>query len=329
MKKFSKLAGVLALAICAAMTFSACQSGTQGTTPSDTSSPTNTPSEAGAKSVAFFIAHKNNAFMVNLSDAVEKAAKDKGLEIKVYSADSDPAKQVSQIESAIAQGVDGLLIDPASFDGITTAIEEAKAKNIPVVTLHERVSIQDKCDAFVGVDLKVGGKAKMEQVLKDFGDSAEKNIAFVYGVMGDTAQIDITAGYDEALGDTKINKVFEGSGKWTQEGALDLVSNWLSTGKQIDAIVCNNDAMALGALQAVKSAGKEGKIRIYGLDAVPEVIKEVSGGNISATIYNDFSAEADKGTDVLIQVMGGESFEKETVIPPIVITKDNANEYLS
>ena len=66
--------------------------------------------------------HKNNAFMVNLSDAVEKAAKDKGLEIKVYSADSDPAKQVSQIESAIAQGVDGLLIDPASFDGITTCL---------------------------------------------------------------------------------------------------------------------------------------------------------------------------------------------------------------
>lgn len=280
--------------------------------------------------IAYFGPHQNNEYQIGLKDAVVAAAKENGVNIKVYIADNDPAKQVSQIEQAIAQKVDGIIIDPVSFDGITSAILAAKEAKIPFVNIHESVSIQDECTAFVGSNLRVGGKLKMEQVMKDFPNGGD--LAILYGPMGHTAQIDITDGYADALKaagrENDYKTIFEGEGNWNAEDALDLASNWLSTGKHIDAIVCNNDGMAIGALQAVKSANKLGEILIYGLDAQQDVLKEIKAGNIRATIFNDYIGEANIGMETLLKAIRGESVEKIILLDPKVITKDNVDEYI-
>lgn len=279
-------------------------------------------------SLAYFGPHQDNEYQISLREAVEAAAKDNGVDVKVYIADNDPAKQISQVEQAIAEGVDGIVIDPVSFEGITSAVTAAKEASIPFVTVHELVATQDECTAFVGSDLKTGGKLKMEQVMKDFPDGAQMGL--LYGPLGQNAQIDITDGYKEVLAgkEDKYVTVFDGVGNWNAEDALDLVSNWLSTGKQIDALVCNNDGMAIGALQAVKSAGKQDEIKIYGLDAQQDVLKEIKDGNIRATIFNDYQGEADTAVELCIKAINGEDVEKEIMIDPKVVTEENVDEYI-
>ena len=275
---------------------------------------------------AYFIVHTENEFMAGLASAVEEAAANAGIKMTVYSADFDPANQISQVESAIAQGVDAVLLQPASFDGVTAAVDALIAADIPFVTFHESVSVQDRVASYVGINLGLIGTSTMTQVVEDLGGSGK--IAMMYGELGNTAQIAITDGYNEILADYPgIEVVFDGTANWTTDQALTLAENWLSTGAEIDAIVCNNDGMALGALQAVKSAGKTGEILISGNDGVPQVIDAIKAGEIAATIYTDAKGEAEKAIEVLLMLLNGESVESEYIIPPLVITPINVNEY--
>ena len=329
---------VLALAMCFALLLTACgQGSTQSNTPqSDTPTSAGTSSGQDAQqepqtetlNLAYFGPHQDNEYQISLREAVESVCAEEGINVKVYIADNDPAKQISQIEQAIAEGVDGIVIDPVSFEGIESGVQAAKSAGIPFVTVHESVSSQDDCTAFVGSNLKEGGRLKMEQVMADLPDGGQ--LAVLYGPLGQNAQIDITAGYDEALAgsEDKYPIVFDGVGNWNAEDALDLVSNWLSTGKEIDAIVCNNDGMAIGALQAVQSAGKLDDILIYGLDAQQDVLREVAAGNIRATIFNDYMSEARIGVETCVKAINGEEVEAEVLIDPVVVTADNVDDYI-
>lgn len=280
--------------------------------------------------IAYFGPHQNNEYQISLREAVEAACAANNVECKVYIADNDPAKQISQMEQAISEGVTGIVIDPCSYEGIATGIKAAKDAGIPLVTVHESVSNQEDCTAFVGSDLRTGGKLKMDQVMADFPDGAQ--LAVLYGPLGHTAQIAITDGYKDSLEAAgKVDAypyVFDGEGNWAAEDALELATNWLSTGKQIDAFVCNNDGMAIGVLQAVRAAGKEGEIMIYGLDAQQDVLTEVKAGTIRATIFNDFVGEAETGVATCLKAINGEQVEASISISPKVVTIDNVDEYL-
>lgn len=279
--------------------------------------------------IAYFAPHQNNEYQISLREAAEAAAKKAGVACTVYVADNDAATQVSQIEQAISAGIKGILIDPVSNEGIAAGVSAAKKAGVPFVTVHESVAQQDDCTAFVGSDLRTGGKLKMEQVMKDFPDGA--NLAVLYGPLGQTAQLQITDGYKDAL--EAANKVddykyvCEDAANWNAEDALEKVSNWLSAGKKFDAIVCNNDGMAIGALRAVEAA-KITDIKIYGLDAQQDVLAEIKKDKIRATIYNDFNGEATEGLNALLKAIKGEKVEANVSISPLVITKDNVDEYI-
>jgi ABC-type sugar transport system substrate-binding protein len=177
------------------------------------------------------------------------------------------------------------------------------------------------------VDLKLGGQREMEQVVKDL--NGKGNIAFMYGALGHPAQIAITEGGKEVLAkNPDVKVVLEGTGNWVAPDALSLSENWISTGKQIDAIVCNNDGMALGVLPALRSAKKIGVIRLYGLDAPPEAMKAIKAGEETASIYNDSKTEGKKAVETMIAVSEGKPVDKQIIIAPIVITKDNVDQYL-
>lgn len=299
--------------------------------PAGSSDPAEEPApETNELTIAYFGPHQNNEYQVSLREAVEAACASRGVNCKVYIADNDPAKQISQIEQAINEGVDGIVIDPCSYEGTANGIKAAHDAGIPLVTVHETVSNQELATAFVGSDLQTGGQLKMEQVMADLPDGGD--LAILYGPLGHTAQIAITDGYMDALTAAdaveKYPYVFEGEGNWAAEDALELATNWLSTGKNIDAFVCNNDGMAIGVLQACRSAGRT-DIPIYGLDAQQDVLAEIKAGNIRATIWNDFVSEADVGVDICLRAINGETVEPFTSISPKVVTIDNVDEFIN
>jgi len=280
---------------------------------------------SGNLKVAFCIQHVNNEFMQGLANYVEEEGKKSNVEVVVYSAEQDTNKQINQIETCITQGFDGIILDANSAEALVVAVKAAQEAGVPIMTLHDDVTA-GVSDAFVGVDFAQGGTAKMEQCVKDL--EGKGDICIMDGEMGTAAQLTIRGGYDPVLEKSPgINIVYEDTGRWTAEPAAKLTETWLASGKNIDAIVCNNDGMALGVVSALKAAGKNGEILVYGLDAQQQAMKEIIDGNMAGTILTDSPGEAKAAIATIIKLINNEPVEKSQMIPMIVITKDNVNEY--
>lgn len=283
---------------------------------------------AEAKPYAFFISHMTNAFTNELSAAVKNKAAELGVEVVVYDGEKDVAKQVSQIESAINQGIAGLVIEPVSVDGVVPALEAAKAAGIPVVVVNQKISKPEAADSFVGVENFDGGVLEMKTAAEAIGGKG--NVAFLLGPLGSDAQIGRTEGYYEVLKDyPDIEVVFEQTANWTTDEALALVENWLQTGTEIAAVVANNDGMAMGALKAVEDAKMLDKVLIYGLDATPDALAAVKEGRLTATISQGTTAQGEAAMETVYKLANGETVEAEIILDFILITKDNVDDFLS
>jgi ABC-type sugar transport system substrate-binding protein len=280
-----------------------------------------------SKTIAYMLPHKNNEFQMTLGDALQKEITAAGYSFTEYVADNDAAKQVSQVEQAIQRKVAGIILDALDPEALNGVVGAAKKAGIPLVTVHEGVSGKDAV-SHVGPDFTAGGRQKMEQAMKDLPEGGP--IAFMYGPQGHPAQIAISSGYPQALAgqESKYPVVFSAYGDWSAESALDTVSSWLSSGQRIDAIVVDNDAEAIGTIQAIEAAGKTGQIKVYGLDAMPQALDAIKGGTMAATIKVDIPGEASNSVAQLTKAINKEPTQAEISLPMVVITASNVDQYL-
>ncbi|MDR3077953.1 MAG: substrate-binding domain-containing protein, partial [Planctomycetota bacterium] len=227
------------------------------------------PAGAAEYSVALCMSHMSNAFTIEMSDAVKKRAAELGVNLIVNDGGKDAARQVGQIESLIAQGIDGILVEAVSVDGIRPAVNLARETGIPLVTVNQKASNQENAVSFVGVSHEDGGELEMSEAAKAV--VGKGNVALLLGPMGSDAQLGRSLGYKKVLDKNPgLKVVFEQTANWDTEAALRLMENWLQTGTKIDVVVAQNDGMALGALKAVEDAQLQASVKVYGLDAVPD-----------------------------------------------------------
>lgn len=275
--------------------------------------------------IAYCTQQLSNEFMQSLKDAVVGACEAKGYEVEVFSADLDPAKQINQIETAVNQGFDGIILDPANADAVIPGVQYAQEAGVPIVTMHEDVT-GNVADATSKSDFKAGGVLKMQHCVDQLGGKGR--IAIINGALGQTATTNIRAGYQEVLdANPDIEVVFEDAGDWSTEPAIKLMESWLSTGEELDAIVAMNDAMALGVISVLESAGKEG-ILVYGLDAQTEMKNMIKEGRATATILTDLKGEAAGAVAAIEGLLNGEKVEKINIVPMICIDASNVDEYM-
>ena len=281
---------------------------------------------ASKKKVIMTISNQQNEFIVGMGESFKAVGAKRGFDVQLLDANLDPTKQISQIETAISQGAAAILVEPCSFDGLTTGLREAKKANIPVLTIHNGVSATDLITSAIRVDVKQGGALKMEQALKDVGPKGK--IAIMTGTLGQDTTNQIVGGYEQILAkNPDVEVVFRGAGNWGAVDAAPLAENWLASGKKLDAIVCNNDGMALGVLPVLKTTGNVGKIKLYGLDATPEGLRAVKAGEMTATIFVDAHAEIEAAFDMIEQLQKGQTVAKEFVVPAVLVTRNNVDTY--
>ncbi len=245
----------------------------------------------------------------------------------VVDGEADPNKQVSQVENYIAQKVDGIILNPISYDGCARAVDMAVKAGIPITTLIVRVSNQDKATSFVGSDHKESGIMEAEMMVEDIGGKG--NIVVIEGEMGIDAQIQRMLGYEEVLKkypDIKI--VAKQAAYWDRDKALKLTENWLQAGRQFSVVLSQNDNMAMGALKAIEDAGLAGKVHVYGIDGDTDALEAVRDGRLKATVYQDAKGQAEQAIDAIIAAIKGEKVEKAYVIPFQKVRKDNVVKFL-
>jgi len=122
--------------------------------------------------------------------------------------------------------------------------------------------------------------------------------------------------------------VYELTANWTTDEALAVVETWLSSGKEINAIVAQNDGMAMGALKAVEDAKMEDKILVYGLDATDEALAAVKDGRLKATVSQSTTLQGLKAMEAAVDLVNGKEVAPEILVDFTLITKDNVDEFL-
>lgn len=267
-----------------------------------------------------------NEYIVNVQKAVQAQAKSAGVKLIEADGQGKSEKQISQVENFITQGVNAIILNPFDKNGAAAAVEKAKAAGIPIITLTAVVANQDQVTAHVGSNDEEAGVIEMKQIAQLLNGKGK--IAVIHGPFGHSAEVGRTKGIKQVLKDyPDIKVVSEQTANWSREEALNLVENWLQTLK-LDAIVAQNDEMALGALKAVEANGKFGKIKIIGIDAIPDALDSVKNGKLDGSVFQDAKGQGATAVDVAIKAAKGEKVEKTNYIPFQLITKENVDKFI-
>ena len=264
-------------------------------------------------------------FFVHMQKELDAEAESLG-NIQLMRADGQGStpKQTADVEAAIVQGVDGIIISPNEVDAMAPALEQAVEAGIPVVTIDRRVEGVDGILAHVGANNVEGGEAQGRLIMELFPDGAR--VFNLQGQPGASPAIDRNAGVHNVL-DGHADEypfVFEQTAQFARDRGLSVTEAGLAgLGEPPDVIVAANDDMALGALEAVRAQGQE--IPIIGFDALPEALASVRDGGLAATIEQFPGEQSRTALRLLVDHLreGKEPEESVVLLTPIAITKDN------
>ncbi len=263
-----------------------------------------------------------NEFIINIQDAIRKEAKEKNIDLIESDCQGKAENQISQVENFIASGVDAIILNPYDKEGSAPAVDIAVREKKPIIVLNSIVSNLNKANAYVGSDDAEAGRIAAQYMVKLLGGKG--NFAIIHGPNGHSAEIQRTAGIKQVLSkypDVKI--VFEQSANWDRTQGLTLMENWLNTGKQIDAVIAQNDEMALGAYTAIEAAGKRKEIAVMGIDAIQDALKAVGDDKLVGTVFQNAEEQGKTAVKVAKDILDGKKVSHNYYIPFQLVTKDS------
>jgi len=235
-------------------------------------------------------------------------------------------KQTADVEAAITQGVDGIIISPIDTVAMAPVLQQAVDAGIPVVTIDRRVDGVEGILSHVGADNVIGGEAQGQLILDTYPDGA--TIVNLQGQPGSSPAIDRNAGLHNIIDPVAdmYPIVAEQTANFSRTEAVGVTEAILAgLDEPPDVIVAANDDMALGALQVVQEQGLD--IAVIGFDALPEALGSVRDGGLLATIEQFPGGQSRGAVDALVAYLrDGVEPEPLTLLSPIAITADNIDQ---
>ena len=265
--------------------------------------------------IGLSISTLNNPFFVSIKKGVEDEAAKLGMKVKIVDAQNDPAKQANDISDLLEGGVSLLIVNPVDSAAISTSVEAANKKNIPVITL-DRSTDKGTVVAHIASDNVKGGEMAADLIVKNLGEKAK--VAELEGIPGASATRERGEGFHK-VADQKLTVLTKQSADFDRTKGLNVASNMLQANPDIQAIFAQNDEMALGAIQAAKSAGKT--IFIVGFDGTEDGQKAVQDGALGATIAQQPELMGKIAVDTASKVLKGEKVDAKIPVDLKVVTK--------
>jgi ribose transport system substrate-binding protein len=279
----------------------------------------------------------NGAFFNGLTEYMKISAKKAGYEIITTDATGNMNKQISDVEDMLSQGIDILVLNPQDPAAGVNIARRAAAKGIPVIDLDSDISL-DAPGVITRIMANNPANNKMigEYAVKLFGDQPI-NAVIISGNQGNLVGASrrdnfIAAVMEEQMrlyGRTNFTILTQGWGNWDQQGSLKAMEDALvAHGDKINAVYAEMDDMALGAIRALKAAGKLKNVRVFAHDGYKKGLEAIRSGELQATASNNPKALAEKVMEVIKEFRAGKTrFGDYEYITPILVTKDNVNEY--
>jgi len=273
----------------------------------------------------------DDTWLTYLRESMDQKAKSlpDGVKLQFEDARSDVVKQLSQVENFISQKVDAIVVNPVDTAATKKITEAAVKAGIPLVYVNRRPDDLNLPKGVVTVasnDLEAG-KMQMQYLAEKMGGKGD--IVILLGDLANNSTANRTKGVKQVLTQYPGIKVDqEQTGVWLRDKGMTLVNDWLTQGRKFDAVVSNNDEMAIGAAMALKQAGVEkGSVLIAGVDGTPDGLRAVKKGELALSVFQDAKGQADGSIDTAVKMIKHESVEPAVWIPYRLITPDNVDQF--
>ena len=251
------------------------------------------------------------------------------VEYSIYDNRNDTATTINNIETCVTKKMDAVILLTFDKDGANDAVIAAQEAGIVFVIVNTRISADTEY-VYVGSNDEEAGVFQGEMVNEDLPENAE--VCIILGQMGQASMLTRQEGVHQALAARPdITILAEQPADWDRQKGMKLAEDWLSKYSTLDAIICANDASALGAIEACKTAGRlypEGDVRVYSIDAVPEAVVAVSIGEMAGTVFQNGIAHSQESARAAIEIVRGVYDGLDIIVPYEPVRADNAQDYM-
>ena len=279
--------------------------------------------------IAVVISTLNNPWFVVLGESAATRARELGYEAQIFDSQNNSAKEAEHFDNIIAMGYDAILFNPTDADGSVLNVKRAKEAGIPTFCMDREINARDAAitqllsDNFTGC-VKLG-QYFVRQMNK------KGNYVEILGLVGDNNTWNRSNGFHCVVDEfPELKMVAQQSADFDRNKAMDVMETIMQANSDIDAVFCGNDAMALGAYQAVLAAGKADKLKIFGFDGSDDAINAIAEGKIAATVMQFPVLMSRTSADLADQyIKGKRGFATKTPVEVVLVTSENVSKYQS
>jgi ribose transport system substrate-binding protein/inositol transport system substrate-binding protein len=292
---------------------------------------------ASAQTVGVSMALFDDNFLTVLRNGLLEYAQEKdGVTVQVEDAQNDVGKQLNQIENFVAGGVDAIIVNPVDTDATVAMSQAAAAAGIPLVYVNRQPVNLDALpadQAFVASDEKESGTLQTQEVCKMLkaAGKTEANVVVMMGELSNQAARMRTQDIHDVIAtpDCAFMKIVEEqTANWSRTQGTDLMANWLSAGVSFDALISNNDEMAIGAIQALKAGGVQmDQVVVAGIDATQEALAAIAAGDLDVSVFQNAAGQGKGALDAALALAGKQPVEQKVFVPFELVTAANAADY--
>ncbi|WP_122858352.1 sugar ABC transporter substrate-binding protein [Pseudomonas viridiflava] len=249
-----------------------------------------------------------------------------GVSLQFVDARADVNKQLDQVQELIGKKVDALIVNPVDTAATARITKIAVAAGIPLVYVNRRPD-DPKLPAGVATvtsDDVEAGRLQMQYIAEKMGGKG--SVMILLGDLANNSTKGRTDGVKEVLKKypgIKIDQ--EQTGIWSRQKGMDLTNDWITQGRDFNAVLANNDEMAIGAAMALKQAGKkQGSVFVAGVDGTPDGLNAITKGDLTVSVFQDAKGQANGAIDAAVKLAKKETLESQTIVIPYrLITPEN------
>lgn len=288
---------------------------------------------AKTMNIGVSMASFDDNFMTILRTAIERRGSQlDNVNLQVEDSKNGVGAQLNQIQNFIASGVDAIIVNPVDTDATVSMSDDAKAAGIPLVYVNRQpinVDLLPDNQAFIASNEVDSGTLQTKEVCRLLGGKG--NVVVLMGALTDQAGLQRTQDIHDVISTKEcsgMKVVAQQTAQWQRSLASDIMSNWLSAGIQFDAVIANNDEMAIGAIQAMKAIGIDmDDVVVAGIDATQDALVAMRNQELDVTVFQDAAGQGSGAVDVAVQLISGKSVEQKVWVPFELVTPKNIDNY--
>ncbi|MGE9313668.1 D-ribose ABC transporter substrate-binding protein [Niabella sp. CJ426] len=287
------------------------------------------PGSKQQKKMAIVISTLNNPWFVFLGEQAAAKAKELGYETKLFDSQNNSSLESDHFDNIIVEGFNAILFNPTDADGSVANVKKAKAADIPVFCMDREINSLDAATSQILSDSYSGSVA----IGKYFVQELNKKGSYVelLGLVGDNNTWARSKGFHSVADNYKdLKMVAQQSADFDRNKAMEVMESILQAHPNIDGVFCGNDAMAMGAYQALLSAGKADKVKVFGFDGADDVIAAINDNKVYATGMQFPLVMAQTAAVFANEyIKGKRDFPQKIPVAVEMVTKKNVQDYVA